>query len=86
MLLLLFSFGLPPLFAFENSYLVKGVDDDGLTMEGGLYGTDGNPYVSGNLTDANGDIHSFQGYRMGCCQVCGETDDGIRLKLREFDD
>lgn len=76
---LLFSLNI---FAYGNNYYVSGVIESGGVVEGtalsNIYEED---IVYGQLTDENGDIHSFEGKWVGNGQISGETDDGESVEL-----
>lgn len=81
--MLVFSYlNFPASQAFENSYLVQGLDNAGHRLSGAVYGIPGNRNVNGNLTDQAGRVHTFYG-TLGCCDpvVQGETDDGYEATL-----
>lgn len=69
-------------YAYTHVYSVAGIDDDGDVMEGTIYENISDDGVNGELTDQNGDIHSFQGQWDGLGQIKGETDDGDAVVLR----
>ena len=79
--LLLVSFNV---YSYTHSYSVSGVDENGSALDGSAY-TDNynedNTTVNGQVTDENGDIHSFQGQWDGNGQIKGVTDDGEAVQL-----
>lgn len=69
-------------YAFDHMYDVSGVIDDGGIVEGSARSNIGEAYVSGELIDENGDVHSYEGKWVGDGQISGETDDGDSVELR----
>lgn len=68
-------------YAYDHFYSVSGANQNGDYLEGGIFSINGSRYVSGNLTDVNGDSHSFQGEMNDRGQMSGETDDGDSVNL-----
>lgn len=70
------------LYAFEESHSVSGLTDDGVIVDGVAFDNDGGNTVEGQLTDENGNVHSFTGQWTGNGQIKGETDSGDVVELR----
>jgi hypothetical protein len=68
-------------FAYNHSYGVSGEDENGKSVEGEVYSTNGDRTVSGEITDENGETHDFDGQWDGRGQISGETDDGVSVDL-----
>jgi hypothetical protein len=68
-------------FAYDHSYDVSGTDGNGNAVQGTVDSNNGDRNVSGEVTDENGDTHSFQGQWDGYGHVSGETDEGDSVEL-----
>lgn len=68
-------------FAADHTYNVSGEDENGKTVEGTIESDNGERQVSGELTDANGNIYEFNGHWNGPSQISGETDQGVSVDL-----
>jgi hypothetical protein len=69
-------------YAYDASYNVSGLTDDGMIVDGIAFDNDGGSTVEGQLTDENGSVHSFSGHWTGDGQIKGETDSGDVVDLR----
>lgn len=68
-------------FAYDHFYSVCGINQNGERVEGGIFSINGETTLRGNLTDVNGDSHSFEGHYSGNGQMSGDTDDGDTVYL-----
>lgn len=68
-------------YAFDHSYDVSGSDGSGKSVEGTVYSNNGERNVSGEVTDEDGNTHSFDGQWDGHGHISGETDEGESVEL-----
>jgi len=69
-------------FAFDNIYNVTGVIESGGIVEGSARNNvDEDDNVYGQITDEEGDIHSYNGKWIDNGLISGETDDGESVEL-----
>lgn len=71
-------------WAFDPAYNVRGVAESIGGVEGVAYAEVQTSHVSGQLTDSEGLVHSFEGTWVGNGQITGETDDGYTLNLMTY--
>lgn len=70
-----------PVIAFEKSYNVSGVIENGGAVEGSARSNPADRDVYGELTDQDGNSHSYEGDWIGRGQISGETDEGEAVDL-----
>jgi YD repeat-containing protein len=68
-------------YAYDHSYNVSGTDRSGGSIDGTVYSNNGERNVSGEITDEDGNTHSFDGQWDGYGHISGETDEGESVEL-----
>jgi YD repeat-containing protein len=68
-------------FAYDHSYDVSGTSGNGNAVEGTADSNNGDRNVSGEVTDEDGNTHSFEGQWDGHGHISGETDEGDSVDL-----
>lgn len=81
MTIIFFSIFSLNVFAFDHSFEVHDTDGDGGERQSTFYTNNGDPYISGEVRDEYGDVHSFQGRWNGVGKISGVTDDGDPIEL-----
>lgn len=66
--------------AYDHFYDVSGTDG-GEVIKGTIYSNNGDAYLTGELTDENGNEHSFQGRWNGSGEMSGVIDEGDSIDL-----